>query len=353
MSFWYVFIPALFLAAFLISYRRNRAGLIPGFFFTLFFISFAGLVSVWVIYHSDVLFLKWLLALILLPFALIGIFGIYVLVAFLLLNAKTVLDREKRTLAHSFPLILAAALILFIAATHILQGLSSSGLPEAAQIAARTAESWMVFIFAVYAVHLTHYLIASALCNLSRPRKDQDYIIVLGAGLVDGNVSPLLAKRVDRAADFYKEQKKTAPPPKLIMSGGQGPNEPRPEAFAMAEYAIEKGVPESDIILESKSANTLQNMRFSKEILDDISKGTPYKAIYATSGFHLLRAGIYARKAGMNIGGIGSKTAFYYLPAAMLREYIAYSVIHRKINIAFISLSFIFACAMGFLTLYL
>jgi len=44
----------------------------------------------------------------------------------------------------------------------------------------------------------------------------------------------------------------------------------------------------------------------------------------------LFRAGIYARLAGLNSQGIGSKTAFYYWPNAMIREYVAIVVLERK-----------------------
>ena len=69
--------------------------------------------------------------------------------------------------------------------------------------------------------------------------------------------------------------------------------------------------------------------------MDSESCGKPYKCIYATSNYHLLRAGIYARKAGLKINGIGAKTAFYFLPNAILREYIAYIYVYFKQNIVF------------------
>ena len=192
-----------------------------------------------------------------------------------------------------------------------------------------------------YAFHITQYIIATLLCNLPRPRHNQDYIIVHGCGLKDGAVTPLLAGRVDRAVKFYNEQKKERAPPKLVLSGGRGADEARSEAAAMAEYAVSKGVAQSDVLLEDESATTAQNMAFAKKIMDADSGGMPYNCIYVTSNYHLFRTGIYASKAGMKLRGVGSKTAFYYLPSALLREYIAYIVMYWKWNAALALFSFL------------
>ena len=158
---------------------------------------------------------------------------------------------------------------------------------------------------------------------------------MLGGGLKNGKVTPLLAARVDAALKFAWKQSKTGrKPPLLIMSGGHGEDEPLSEAEAMKEYAMEQGYDESRILLEDQSGNTAENMKFSREIMEEHSEGKPYRCVDATSSYHLLRAGIYARRAGMLMGGIGGKTAFYYLPNAVLREYIAYLVMHKKNCIA-------------------
>lgn len=113
----------------------------------------------------------------------------------------------------------------------------------------------------------------------------------------------------------------------------------------MQNYAVEKGIPVEDTIQEDKSVSTYENMRFSKRIMDNLSGEGTYQSIFATNNFHLFRAGIYARKAGLASRGIGSKTAFYYWPNAMVREYIAVVVMGRRRH--FMAVSFI----MGFAVL--
>lgn len=70
-------------------------------------------------------------------------------------------------------------------------------------------------------------------------------------------------------------------------------------------------------------------MLFSKRIMESL-KGREYNSIFATNNFHLFRASLYAKKVGLKSQGIGSKTAFYYWPNAMIREYIAIVVMQRK-----------------------
>jgi uncharacterized SAM-binding protein YcdF (DUF218 family) len=151
---------------------------------------------------------------------------------------------------------------------------------------------------------------------------------VLGSGLINDKVPPLLASRINKAIDFYWKQAAVASPPIILFSGGQGPDENLPEAEAMQKYAVEKGIPSEHTLTETRSVNTFQNMLYSKQIMDSI-KGK-YNIIFITNNFHLFRASLYAKMAGLKSQGIGSKTALYYWPNAMIREYIAIVVMQRK-----------------------
>jgi len=262
-------------------------------------------------------------------------FGVYLFIAFLLLNTRLILKREKRALKHILTLFLAVGLLLVLIVPRFFD---SAALPEFAVYLSYSAYAVIIF----YLLHLTQFIISMIICNFSRPQKNQDYIIVLGCWINDGKVTPILARRIDKAIEFYRSQKKLHKAPKLVLSGGQNADEICSEAEAMKTYALEQGIPNEHIILESKSVSTYENMKFSKEIMDKDSGGKSYQCIYATNNYHILRAGILARKAGLKINGIGAKTAFYYLPNAILREYIAYIFIHLKLNIIFVLVSLVF-----------
>ena len=78
---------------------------------------------------------------------------------------------------------------------------------------------------------------------------------MLGSGLINGEiVPPLLQARINKAIQFYKAQNRaTLNPPKIVMSGGQGPDELLPESVAMKMYALTQGIPDDDILVEAHS----------------------------------------------------------------------------------------------------
>ena len=150
-------------------------------------------------------------------------------------------------------------------------------------------------------------------------KRDFDYIIIHGAGLLDGDrMSKLLADRLDKAIEVYR---KDPTPPVLIPSGGQGSDETISEAEAMQRYLLEKGVPADHIIKEDQSATTFENLKNSKAIID-AQEGSKYTAL-VSSNYHVYRALRYCRKIGLKCVGIGSHVAFYYWPSALIREFIA------------------------------
>lgn len=317
------FIIALcFLALFFVFHRANKSSLVSGFFFACFLL-FLGIVFLAFAAVSEIVILQWVAVAIGIAFSLILVFGLYVLIVLLFLNARLMFKRERHSFANSLTFILGIALTI-----HLLIGffVTTATLPYWVRVL--DFALWVLVIG--YFAHIFIFLTTCVLCNISYKKKNQNYIIVLGSGLINGKVSPLLAARVDKAIAFYHKQKKVAPPPILLFSGGQGADESTSEAAAMAAYATEKGIPEKDILLEAESTNTAENMLFSKAVMDAHSDGKPYNCIYSTSNYHVLRAGIYAKRAGLNISGIGAKTAWYYLPNALLREYIAYLKLYWK-----------------------
>ena len=153
---------------------------------------------------------------------------------------------------------------------------------------------------------------------------DKDYIIVLGCRIrKDGTLTPLLKGRVDRALAFEKAQyDKTGKHAVFVPSGGQGPDEIMPEGQAMENYLLEQGVPAERIKREDKSSNTLQNMSFSRAVIEsdcgDISKK---KIAFSTTNYHVFRGCVLAGNCGFKAQGLSAKTKAYFYPNAFLREF--------------------------------
>ena len=135
------------------------------------------------------------------------------------------------------------------------------------------------------------------------------------------------------------------------MSGGQGPDEKIPEAVAMKNYALDQGIPDEEILIETHSTTTLENMRFSKDIMER-EKPQGYRAIFASNNYHIFRAGMYAKQVGLKADGIGAKTANYYLPNAFLREFAALLVMNKRIHIIMSILITLASVALTLLQLF-
>lgn len=71
-----------------------------------------------------------------------------------------------------------------------------------------------------------------------------------------------------RAAELYRQ----GYAPRVLFTGGLGRNTegllPEPEAVRFARVAMELGVPERDILVEDRSANTKENIHFTRDLLE-------------------------------------------------------------------------------------
>ena len=172
-------------------------------------------------------------------------------------------------------------------------------------------------------------MVADAIAARYEPDKDKDFIIILGCSLMkDGTPTPLLKGRVDRAIEFARRQKEeTGKDLIFVTSGGQGPGEVISESLSMKNYLLSQGIPEDRIIMEDKSANTFENMQFSKEKILAIKPDA--KIAFSTTNYHVFRSGLYARRNKMKAQGIGAKTKWYFWPNAAVREFVGLLTAHK------------------------
>ena len=166
-------------------------------------------------------------------------------------------------------------------------------------------------------------LYCNIMASIHTPGFDKDFIIILGAKIRDdGTLTPILKARVDKALEFAKEQKrKNGKDIIFVPSGGKGIDEIIPEAEAIKNYLIKNGEERENIIIENKSTNTVQNMRFSKNIIDE--HNADGKIAFSTTNYHVFRSGVIANNEGMDCEGMGSNTKWYFYPNALIREFVA------------------------------
>lgn len=180
------------------------------------------------------------------------------------------------------------------------------------------------------------YVSYGTFCNLFPVRKEPDAIIILGSGLIGDKVPPLLAQRLEKGKSIYEQFEGR---PKLIVSGGQGSDELIAEAEAMARYLMEHGVPEDAILIENRSRTTFENLTFSKRLLE--KEGLGKRVLVVTNSFHALRAGVFMRRLKIPGRSIGSRTAFYYLPSAWIRETVGLVSLYWKWHVTFLAFLFL------------
>ena len=153
-----------------------------------------------------------------------------------------------------------------------------------------------------------------------------DYVIVLGAKVEEGRVSNSLQMRLDRAYEYSRRNPETV----FILSGGRGKDEPACEASVMYEYLRGKGVPERLLVTEERSESTVENIAYSKVLIDEMERdkdalmgSIPHKAPgpymevedkpvqigVLTSNFHVFRAVQIGMRCGIpEVYGIGAKS---------------------------------------------
>lgn len=127
----------------------------------------------------------------------------------------------------------------------------------------------------------------------ARAHAEADIIIVLGA-LVrpDGEPGPAIERRMEVAISLYR----AGAAPRLLLSGGG--TGAVTEAEAMRRLAVAAGVPESAILLETKSADTVENALECAKLL---AADPPAAVLLVTDAAHARRARLLFRMAGLPV----------------------------------------------------
>ncbi|OFN56799.1 MULTISPECIES: YdcF family protein [unclassified Streptococcus] len=317
-------LPALlFLVLFYIEPRL----LFNAYLLSIVLILFAAIVSGLFVMHMEQLVNRNLAMLFLLILALFIPLSVIISTIYLIFNGRQMMTFEGRRLANLLSLFYGLAIALSLALTFF--------FPHFIVLRKMLSLTNGLLIYGSY-LYVT-YILYGFVYNVLPVIKHPDYIIILGSGLIGDKVPPLLAQRLEKGKMMYEKFNHT---PKIVVSGGQGTDETLTEADAMAQYLMESGISEEDIIVERQSTTTLENLRFSKAILDE-KREKNYRCLVVTNSFHSLRAGIYMRKLGLKGRSIGSRTALYFLPSSWIRETLGLIVLYWKWHAVFLGLYFI------------
>ena len=257
--------------------------------------------------------------------------GPFVVGCFLIANGITMIRRESLRPANLLSLVAGAAVFVVIGLDVAAERTGDLKLSLFATVA--------TLVFGYVSFLVVSYVLYAFLYGLLARTAGADFVVVLGSGLrPNGGVPPLLANRLDRGRAVWNALDRRAGDfkPLLIVSGGQGGDEPTTEASAMASYLAARGVPADRLLLEHRSSTTEENLTYSQAIIDEIRPGA--RVTIVTSDFHAFRAALLARRLGIRGQVTGARVAGYYRPSAVLREFAAVFLRYRVINLGICAL---------------
>lgn len=318
--FWLV--PATIFLLFFISDRRR---LLNAYLFSITLGLFLLFSAIILVVRAELWFNKEVAIIVFAVLAILILLSIAFSSIFLLFNGRQMMTYEGKRLANLLSL-LYGIFIIGALALHFLPYFPGKDLLI---YPTDFALFYSTFLYLSYVLYGTF-------CNYLPVHKEPHAIIVLGSGLIGDKVPPLLAQRLTKAKTIYEQFEGR---PKLIVSGGQGADELTSEAEAMANYLMEQGVQKDAILIENRSRTTFENLTFSKAILED--QGLGKSVLVVTNSFHALRAGVFMRRLKIPGRSVGSKTAFYYLPSAWIRETVGLVSLYWKWHAAFLAFLFL------------
>lgn len=155
--------------------------------------------------------------------------------------------------------------------------------------------------------------------GVSDEETETDYLIILGAGLEGETPSVQLLERLRTGSGYLKRHPDTI----VIVTGGQGRGEDITEAEAMRRYLVRDGIGEERIILEPKATSTMENFRYSRQLIEGMTGGKAAEITFVTNKYHIFRSRILARRNGLEAyalatGGFQGAWTRYF------REYFAF-----------------------------
>ncbi len=146
-------------------------------------------------------------------------------------------------------------------------------------------------------------------------RQKADVVVSFGAKVrSDGSMSLSLQERVKSAVELYLDGYVDY----VLVSGGQGSDEPINEAYVMRDYAISLGVPNSAILVDTQGDTTQDTVKNSIDICNQKGLST----ILADSSFyHMPRIKMMYMANGKDVSTVPAQGSFTWgSTKALLRE---------------------------------
>ena len=167
---------------------------------------------------------------------------------------------------------------------------NSSDKASPAKLAALSTAVFVLVIVAFAGVTFTQVWFQSMRDEI----KSADAIVVLGAAQWDGIPSPVLKARLDHALDLYAKELA----PYIVTTGSKQKGDRYTEAYTGLTYLLERGIPESKIIVIVDGSNTYQSLSATSTAIQGVGLGN--EVLLVSDPYHALRAKEIAREVGLD-----------------------------------------------------
>lgn len=166
---------------------------------------------------------------------------------------------------------------------------------------------------------LIHSIVVSV-DGLNDNGSNADLAVVLGNKVnEDGSLSDGLTSRMECALNMYNQKRAK----KLFLSGGLG-KEGHYEGSEMKEYLINKGVPDSVIIVDNLGNNTIATVENALQLKDSLN----FNSILVVSQFfHLTRTKMLFKRRGFDqVDSVSPMYLDIRDPYSLFREFVAFYI---------------------------
>jgi uncharacterized SAM-binding protein YcdF (DUF218 family) len=154
-----------------------------------------------------------------------------------------------------------------------------------------------------------------------------DAAIVLGAAAWGKEPSPVFRERINHGINLYKKQQIN----NIVFTGGKGDGDELAEATVARNYAIRHGVLARDILTETQSRTTYQNLYYAKRVVKDSNLS---KFLIVSDPLHMKRSVLMAKNLGLDAYSSPTPTTRYKSLKSKLQFLVreTYFYIHYRVS---------------------
>lgn len=162
----------------------------------------------------------------------------------------------------------------------------------------------------VYVAYLVH-VVRTARRAPCVPQRGE-HVLLFGKHAPKGRVDGDFAARLDRAAALWAARRAR----RLVLLGGGAQGEPTEAEIAQRELLARGLSPDAPLQLESRSRDTLQNLRNARHMLGDAVRE---RVVLLSNRYHLARCALFARQLGFDAELCAAEPRLALHPRTLLR----------------------------------